>query len=131
MVQPVAHLVKVSVPNYLSGLPIPDSIGGWFKLGIKDWLALIPPTAALAGLTYISYRAFCPKGRPAPSGRVNHRIMKDNPKVVDTIDVEDISEKAAFCRCWRTKNWPYCDGSHGAHNRETGDNVGPLVVNAK
>jgi len=131
MVQPVASLVKVSIPNYLSGLPIPDSIGGWFKLGFKDWLALIPPTAALAGLTYISYRAFCPHGRPVPNPLVNLRVQKDNPKVVDTIDVEDISEKAAFCRCWRSQNWPYCDGSHGAHNKTTGDNVGPLVISAK
>ncbi len=23
--------------------------------------------------------------------------------------------------------FPYCDGSHGKHNAETGDNVGPLV----
>ncbi|CAH1381233.1 hypothetical protein MTP99_005216 [Tenebrio molitor] len=129
--QPVAHLVKVSLPNYLSNLPIPDSIGGWFRLGFRDWLALIPPTAAVAGLTYISYRAFCPHGRPQPSGRVNTKILTDNPKVVDMIDIEDISEKAAFCRCWKTKNWPYCDGSHGAHNKETGDNLGPVVVKRK
>lgn len=24
--------------------------------------------------------------------------------------------------------WPYCDGSHGVHNKETGDNVGPVIV---
>lgn len=29
----VSHLVKVSVPNYLADLPIPNSIGGWFRLG--------------------------------------------------------------------------------------------------
>ncbi|KAJ3641365.1 hypothetical protein Zmor_027876 [Zophobas morio] len=129
--QPVAHLVKVSLPNYLTNLPVPDSFGGWFRLGFRDWLALVPPTAALAGFTYVTYRAFCPHGRPQPSGTVNQKILKDNPKVVDTIDIEDISEKAVFCRCWKTKNWPYCDGSHGAHNKETGDNVGPLVVKKK
>lgn len=31
--EPISHLVKVSVPNYLAGLPIPNSIGGWFRLG--------------------------------------------------------------------------------------------------
>ncbi|XP_019878568.1 CDGSH iron-sulfur domain-containing protein 2 homolog [Aethina tumida] len=124
----LSSLVKETVPNYLSGLPIPDTIGGWFKLGIKDWCALVPPTAALAGLTYVTYRAFCPHGRPQPTGIVNPKILKSNPKVVDTIDVEDIAEKAAFCRCWRSKNWPYCDGAHGTHNKECGDNVGPIVV---
>lgn len=71
---------------------------------VRDWLALIPPTAAVAGLTYVSYRAFCPHGRPAPCGKVNPTIQKTSPKVVDTVDIEDITEKAVFCRCWRTKN---------------------------
>lgn len=34
---------------------------------------------------------------------VNPDIQKENPKVVDSFDVEDIGEKAAFCRCWRSK----------------------------
>ncbi|KYM81624.1 CDGSH iron-sulfur domain-containing protein 2 like protein [Atta colombica] len=129
--EPIAHLVKVSVPNYLAGLPIPDSIGGWFRLGVRDWFALVPPTALLAGLGYMSYRAFCPRGRPAPHGRVNLKVKKDIPKVVDTVDIEDISEKAVFCRCWRSENWPYCDGTHGRHNKECNDNVGPLIVTKK
>ncbi|KAL3276918.1 hypothetical protein HHI36_012286 [Cryptolaemus montrouzieri] len=124
----MAQLIKVTLPNYLSNLPIPDTVGGWFKLGIKDWVALVPPFACLAGATYVSYLAFCPKGRPSPCGKVNPKILKNSPKVVDTIDVEDINEKAVFCRCWRSKNWPYCDGSHGSHNTETGDNVGPLII---
>ncbi|XP_020288704.1 CDGSH iron-sulfur domain-containing protein 2 homolog [Pseudomyrmex gracilis] len=126
--EPIARLVKVSVPNYLAGLPIPDSIGGWFRLGVKDWLALLPPTALLVGVGYMSYRAFCPHGRPSPCGRVNRTIKKDVAKVVDEIDIEDIDKKAVFCRCWRTENWPYCDGSHGCHNKEHGDNVGPLII---
>ena len=34
---------------------------------------------------------------------VNPDIQKDNAKVVHSFDVEDIGEKAAFCRCWRSK----------------------------
>lgn len=126
--QPIAHLVKVTVPDYLSNLPIPDTVGGWFRLGFKDWIALIPPTALAAGLTYTAYLAFCPKARKSASGRTNSSVQLSNPKVVDTIDVEDITEKAAFCRCWNSKNWPYCDGSHAKHNRNTGDNLGPVIV---
>ncbi|XP_012224380.1 CDGSH iron-sulfur domain-containing protein 2 homolog [Linepithema humile] len=129
--EPFAHLVKKSVPNYLAALPIPDSIGGWFRLGVRDWLALLPPTALLVGFGYMSYRAFCPHGRPVPCGRVNLKVRKDVAKVVDTVDIEDISEKAVFCRCWRSENWPYCDGTHGRHNNEHGDNVGPLVITNK
>ncbi|KAL6446682.1 hypothetical protein ACFW04_001266 [Cataglyphis niger] len=126
----VSHLIKVSVPNYLAGLPIPDSIGGWFRLGLRDWLVLLPPTALLTGLGYMSYRAFCPHGRP-PCGRVNVKIKKDVAKVVDSVDIEDISEKAVFCRCWKSDNWPYCDGTHGRHNNEYNDNVGPLIITNK
>lgn len=39
-----------------------------------------------------------------PCGLVNPSIKKDINKVVDIIDVEDITEKAVFCRCWRSKN---------------------------
>ncbi|CAK9824275.1 CDGSH iron-sulfur domain-containing protein 2 homolog [Anthophora retusa] len=136
--EPVSHLVKISIPNYLAGLPIPDSIGGWFRLGIRDWIALVPPTAILAGLGYMSYKAFCPLARGPvckscfqPCGRVNLTIKKDVNKVVDSVDIEDITDKAAFCRCWRSQNWPYCDGSHGRHNEEVNDNVGPLVITKK
>ncbi|ENN79983.1 CDGSH iron-sulfur domain-containing protein 2 homolog [Dendroctonus ponderosae] len=126
--QLIAHLVKVSVPDYLANLPIPDSIGGWFRLGFKDWLSLVPPTALAAGVGYTIYLAYCPKARKCGSGRCNNAIQLTNPKVVDTIDVEDITDKAVFCRCWKSKNWPYCDGSHAAHNKETGDNLGPVIV---
>lgn len=39
-----------------------------------------------------------------PCGLVNLKVKKDVTKVVDTIDIEDISEKACFCRCWRSEN---------------------------
>ncbi|XP_038114491.1 CDGSH iron-sulfur domain-containing protein 2 homolog [Culex quinquefasciatus] len=127
----LSGLVKTTLPNYLSGLPIPNSFGGWFRLGFKDWLSLVPPTAALSGLVYMSYLAFCPEARPKPSTKVNRTIRPAEAKVVDMIDIEDIGEKAAFCRCWKSKNWPYCDGSHGPHNKECQDNLGPVVVQRK
>ncbi|BFF91852.1 CDGSH iron-sulfur domain-containing protein 2 homolog [Drosophila madeirensis] len=128
--EPISHLVKSTLPNYLSNLPIPDSIGGWFKLSFTDWLALIPPTVVVAGLGYTSYLAFFSDARCSDkkSGLCNSLIRKNEAKVVTMVDVEDIADKAAFCRCWKTKNWPYCDGSHAEHNKVTGDNVGPIVV---
>lgn len=30
----------------------------------------------------------------------------------------------AFCRCWKSSTFPYCDGSHAKHNEECGDNCG-------
>ena len=50
----------------------------------------------------MSYLAFCPEAKKG-CGRVkkamcNPNIKKSEPKVVDMIDIEDIAEKAAFCR---------------------------------
>jgi len=44
-------------------------------------------------------------------------------------EVEVTAEKkVSLCRCWKSKKFPYCDGAHKAHNQETGDNLGPVVV---
>ncbi|XP_062856671.1 CDGSH iron-sulfur domain-containing protein 1 [Trichomycterus rosablanca] len=61
-------------------------------------------------------------------GKVNLEHSKDSAKVVHSFDVEDISKKVVYCRCWRSKKFPYCDGAHTKHNEETGDNVGPLII---
>lgn len=134
--EPFSQVVKVTLPNYLSGLPIPDSFSGWFKLGVRDWVSLVPFGAAVAGITYMSYIAFCPKAKGFCSKKssksiINLDIQKENAKVVHSFDVEDIGEKAAFCRCWRSKKFPYCDGAHNAHNEETGDNIGPVCIQRK
>ncbi|PAA83174.1 hypothetical protein BOX15_Mlig029580g1, partial [Macrostomum lignano] len=60
---------------------------------------------------------------------VNWSVQKDKDKVVNTVDIEEISgDKVCMCRCWRSKQFPYCDGTHNQHNKDTGDNVGPLIV---
>ncbi|WIA15214.1 hypothetical protein OEZ85_001892 [Tetradesmus obliquus] len=62
------------------------------------------------------------------AGQINAGIKKDVDKVVDMLKAEDLPKKAVFCRCWKSKKFPYCDGAHAKHNTETGDNVGPLIV---
>ncbi len=52
----LSSLVRVNLPNYLSNLPIPDSFGGWFSLGVSDWVRLIPFGAAVGGLSYLSLK---------------------------------------------------------------------------
>ncbi|CAG2162826.1 unnamed protein product [Oppiella nova] len=62
---------------------------------------------------------------------VNQCVKKDADKVVDSFDIEDMGAKTVFCRCWRSKKFPLCDGAHIKHNEDTGDNVGPLIVQKK
>ena len=76
-------------------------------------------------------------GAPAParvstlrmSGCINESIDKDSPKVVTMLKVSELEgKKTVLCRCWKSKKFPLCDAAHVAHNKETGDNVGPLII---
>lgn len=120
---------------------------------MKDHGHLVAYGAALAAIVYAVYTKYqvC---KAARSSKVNSTIQKgkhsmslgfishlifgnfflikiDNSKVVHTFDVEDLDNKSVFCRCWRSKKFPYCDGAHNKHNEATGDNVGPLIVQKK
>jgi len=41
-----------------------------------------------------------------------------------------VGKRVAFCRCWQSARFPYCDGTHRRVNAETGDHVGPVVITA-
>ena len=65
-------------------------------------MKIVPIVGAGVALAYYVYRSYS-KGGGCGVGRVNPNVKKDCPKVVDMIDIEDIKEKAPFCRCWRSK----------------------------
>ena len=73
---------------------------------------------------------------PKTKQLVNHAFEKDKDKVVHKCPLPEIEEMldasgkpvVAMCRCWKSKKMPYCDGSHAKHNKETGDNCGPLLL---
>ncbi|MEJ5200328.1 MAG: CDGSH iron-sulfur domain-containing protein [Anaerolineae bacterium] len=41
-----------------------------------------------------------------------------------------VGKRVAFCRCWQSGKFPYCDGTHRKINADTGDAVGPVIVTA-
>lgn len=43
------------------------------------------------------------------STTVNQSVKKEDPKVVDFVEIEDLDkEKTAYCRCWRSKKVCFC-----------------------
>uniref|UniRef100_A0AC11EG85 Uncharacterized protein n=1 Tax=Ovis aries TaxID=9940 RepID=A0AC11EG85_SHEEP len=101
-------------------------------VNLSEWLRLLPFLGVLALLGYLAVRPFLPKKKQQKDSLINLKIQKENPKVVNEINIEDLClTKAAYCRCWRSKTFPACDGSHNKHNELTGDNVGPLILKKK
>ncbi|XP_077310288.1 CDGSH iron-sulfur domain-containing protein 1 [Lithobates pipiens] len=98
--------------------------------GVRDWVGAAAVAVGAAAVGYLAYRSFCCKDKCCKA-MVNQSLQKDNPKVVHAFDMEDLGDKAVYCRCWRSKKFPYCDGAHTKHNEETGDNVGPLIIKKK
>uniref|UniRef100_A0AC11BE31 Uncharacterized protein n=1 Tax=Ovis aries TaxID=9940 RepID=A0AC11BE31_SHEEP len=120
--------------------PLPFSLQSrsrWARAGpasseFSEWLRLLPFLGVLALLGYLAVRPFLPKKKQQKDSLINLKIQKENPKVVNEINIEDLClTKAAYCRCWRSKTFPACDGSHNKHNELTGDNVGPLILKKK
>jgi len=64
-----------------------------------------------------------------PSDNPSRRVDKVGIKLLDQVAKEDGS--AILCRCYRSSTFPWCDGQHLTHNRECGDNVGPVVIRRK
>ncbi|KAG9511182.1 Eukaryotic initiation factor 4A-II [Fragariocoptes setiger] len=113
-----------------SGHVIADFIYKMHNPLVLSWIGTTVAVGYAAYLTYINHmnsKNDTEKGASKGS-TINKNVKKDDPKVVDTFDIEDITGKKVFCRCWRSKKFPYCDGAHNQHNKETGDNIGPLII---
>lgn len=95
---------------------------------VVSWIGTAIAVGYAAYVTYSSAKDKEVARQANGKSQINLDIKKDSAKVVDTFDVEDLGNKAVFCRCWRSKKFPYCDGSHASHNKECGDNIGPLIV---
>lgn len=105
----------------------------------KQHHVLVITTVVLTAITTIILMTLLKGGKKEKKPiKVNYTIKQDNPKVVDTVkcpEIENLPQckdgKVVMCRCWKSSTFPYCDGSHNNHNKETGDNVGPLIIQAK
>ncbi|KAK1333672.1 hypothetical protein QTO34_006058 [Cnephaeus nilssonii] len=67
-----------------------------------EWIAAVTIAAGTAAIGYLAYKKFYVKDHRNKT-MVNLHIQKDDPKVVHAFDMEDLGDKAVYCRCWRSK----------------------------
>uniref|UniRef100_A0A665V3T9 Iron sulphur domain-containing protein n=1 Tax=Echeneis naucrates TaxID=173247 RepID=A0A665V3T9_ECHNA len=104
VLESISRIIKVQLPAYLKKLPLPETIGGFARLTVSEWLRLLPLLGILALLGYLTIRPFLPKKKKQRDSLINLKIQKENPKVVNEIDIEDLnSANVCYCRCWRSK----------------------------
>uniref|UniRef100_A0A8C9Q7E5 Iron sulphur domain-containing protein n=1 Tax=Spermophilus dauricus TaxID=99837 RepID=A0A8C9Q7E5_SPEDA len=107
MPPPHTHtLCPIQSPSILPMLPPPQLLViDWvFCFLVSEWLRLLPFLGVLALLGYLAVRPFFPKKKQQKDSLINLKIQKENPKVVNEINIEDLClTKAAYCRCWRSK----------------------------
>jgi CDGSH-type Zn-finger protein len=132
MMDIVSRFVKVSLPKYLKSLPLPDTVGGFAQLSASDIVTDAIFSTIVLFILYAVARLVVSLVRKRKPAQINFKVKKDNPKVVDLVEVEDLAEeKITYCRCWKSSKFPLCDGTHNKHNEETKDNIGPLVLKRK
>ncbi|EGD81786.1 hypothetical protein PTSG_02499 [Salpingoeca rosetta] len=111
--------IKQQLPQYLASLPIPATLDGYLELTQEEWLQIAPLFSLIFSMILlISIQFFV--GAPSSSAL--------NTAGHEAKEVRKLQKKTAFCRCWQSKKFPLCDGSHHEHNKRTGDNLGPIVV---
>lgn len=75
-------------------------------------------------------------GKRANNYGVCSNVRHGHSRRMDMLALQTVRELVAkdgevkLCRCYRSSTFPLCDGSHNAHNAESCDNAGPLVIKA-
>jgi len=106
------------------------------QVNYATYLPWVGTAAAVAYAVFVTLKGhgICGGAKAAADKEIVNRrgVQRECPKVVHSFDMEDLEPgKTVYCRCWRSKKFPYCDGSHIKHNDDTGDNVGPLIIQRK
>uniref|UniRef100_A0A9J8CQL4 CDGSH iron-sulfur domain-containing protein 2 n=1 Tax=Cyprinus carpio carpio TaxID=630221 RepID=A0A9J8CQL4_CYPCA len=125
VLESISRIIKIQLPAYLKKLPLPETIGGFARLTVSEWLRLLPLLGILALLGYLTIRPFLPKKKKQRDSLINLKIQKENPKVVNEIDIEDLrTPNVCYCRCWRSKTESRSEQADEERSNRSGDEDG-------
>ena len=109
----IHDFVRVHLPNYFRSIPVPKDVSGLTNLSGSECLRLMAFFLLVFMILYSLIRTIFfssassskqpPKTLEKLDDRVvNLTILKEKEKVATAKDIEDLDEKQAFCRCWRS-----------------------------
>jgi len=101
----VHHYFKVQLPRYLESLPLPKSFSDLAALTTSQCIQLLPFFIFIFIFLYLFLSPILSplfKRKKPRQPFVNEMIKKDEKKIVDVFDIEDIGDKKSFCRCWKS-----------------------------
>lgn len=126
----LAHLVKEVLPCRLRSIPLPESASSFNYFTLGEWIQFLGFVSACGTIVYAL------KVHSSSSGVANVRDKIGEPFVFNNknnlvIDIRDLEYGTKFCRCLRSKKFPFCDGTHNALNNGSGKLIYPLKVSKR
>lgn len=106
MMKAVHYCIKEQLPEYLKSLPLPKSFSGFAALTGAQWLQLLPFLIVIFIFLFIFLSPILSplwkRKKSSQYSHVNEMIKKNEKKIVDIFNIEDIGDKKSFCRCWKS-----------------------------
>ncbi|VCW67544.1 unnamed protein product, partial [Gulo gulo] len=94
-----------------------------------EYIVAVTIAAEIATIHYVAYKRFFVKDHQDKSMVKTFTSRKTAPRYYLLLTWR--TWKGVYCRCWRSKGFPFGDGFHTKHNEGTGDNLGPLIIKGK
>ena len=64
---------------------------------------MVPLVGTVSFAIYLVAKTLFPPAADPSEDQINKSIQKSEPKVATAVDVEDLGDKAVFCRCWKSE----------------------------
>jgi len=122
-----AFIVKSLLPHCLRRVPLPRRYCEFGLLAPSDWMKLLTFSVVCSTAAYRVISSCFQRNKTDLRKQVKRSFSFSQIKC-QVINTRDIAPGTKFCRCLKSKDFPYCDGSHNVFTGTCDGEVQPLVV---